>query len=373
MASVNSLYEFLKNKYAANEPIFLAEIKIPDKSDASIRQQIKKLTEDGRLKRFDTGIYYLPQKSLFRSGSTLSVDDVIRRKYLMDGTSRCGYLGGILFANQLGLTTQVPGVYEVYSNKATTDYRETQLASLRIILRKPYVKVDDENAAVLQLLDLLKEIMEVSEVEGNLGGVTYDTTKYTFNVSVEYDEDAGKLTATMSNADGMEFINTYKAADVTINLVAHKTLEGADLSEGEFAFVVENEAGEVVATGTNDASGNVTFGGLTFTEEGTYTYRIKEVNTEVENITYDDSVYTVTVTVTDDKNGNLVAKASVDGGSANFINTFTPPEEDEEVPPKTPGVKTGDDNNIGGWLGLMALAAAGASGLYIRRRREDQE
>ena len=213
----------------------------------------------------------------------------------------------------------------------------------------------------------------VSEVEGDLGGVTYDTTKYTFNVSVEYDEDAGKLTATMSNADGMEFINTYKAADVTINLVAHKTLEGADLSEGEFAFVVENEAGEVVATGTNDASGNVTFGGLTFTEEGTYTYRIKEVNTEVENITYDDSVYTVTVTVTDDKNGNLVAKASVDGGSANFINTFTPPEEDEEVPPKTPGVKTGDDNNIGGWLGLMALAAAGASGLYIRRRREDQE
>ena len=167
MSSINSVYDFLIKKYTANEPIFLAEVKIPGKTDASIRQQIKKLTEDGRLKRFDTGIYYLPQKSLFRSGSTLSVDDVIRRKYLMDGASRCGYLGGILFANQLGLTTQAPGVYEVYSNKATTDYRETQLASLRIILRKPYVKVDDENAAVLQLLDLLKEIMEVSEVEGN--------------------------------------------------------------------------------------------------------------------------------------------------------------------------------------------------------------
>lgn len=167
MSRINSVYDFLINKYVANEPIFLAEVEIPGKTAATIRQQFKKLTEDGRLKRFDTGIYYLPQKSMFRSGSTLSVNDVIRRKYLMDGDSRCGYLGGILFANQLGLTTQVPGVYEVYSNKATTDYRETQLASIRIILRKPYVKVDDENAAVLQLLDLLKEIMEVSEVEGN--------------------------------------------------------------------------------------------------------------------------------------------------------------------------------------------------------------
>lgn len=46
---------------------------------------MKKLTESGQLKRFDTGIYYIPKKSMFRSGSTLSVDEVIRRKYLADG------------------------------------------------------------------------------------------------------------------------------------------------------------------------------------------------------------------------------------------------------------------------------------------------
>ena len=125
------------NNYKANEPIFLSELNISGIKAVSVRQQMKKLTEDGRLKRFDTGIYYIPKKSMFRSGSVLSVDEVIRKKYLVDGVNRCGYLGGILFANQLGLTTQVPGVYEVYTNKATTEYRETKLANLRVILRKP--------------------------------------------------------------------------------------------------------------------------------------------------------------------------------------------------------------------------------------------
>ena len=127
---------------------------------------MKKLTEDGRLKRFDTGIYYIPKKSIFRSGSVLSVDEVIRKKYLVDGVNRCGYLGGILFANQLGLTTQVPGVYEVYTNKATTEYRETKLANLRVILRKPYCEINERNVATLQFLDLIKEVVDISEVEG---------------------------------------------------------------------------------------------------------------------------------------------------------------------------------------------------------------
>ena len=102
----------------------------------------------------ETNLYEPRHKVMFRSGSSLSVDEVIRRKYLADGGNCCGYVGGILFANQLGLTTQVPGVYEVYTNKATTEYRETRLANLRVILRKPYCVIDEKNAATLQFLDL---------------------------------------------------------------------------------------------------------------------------------------------------------------------------------------------------------------------------
>ena len=166
MALINEVYEYIENKYKPNEPIFLAELDIPDMKPVSVRQQMKKLTEEVRLKRFDAGIYYIPKKSMFRSGSTLSIDEVIRKKYLQDGVNRCGYVGGILFANQLGLTTQVPALYEVYTNKATTEYRETKLANLRVILRKPYCEIDTENAETLQFLDLIKEVVDISEVDG---------------------------------------------------------------------------------------------------------------------------------------------------------------------------------------------------------------
>lgn len=166
MALMNDVYSYLEENYQLNEPIFLSELNIPGMKAVSVRQQMKKLTEAGQLKRFDTGIYYIPKKSMFRSGSVLSVNDVVRKKYLTDGENCCGYIGGLLFANQLGLTTQISSVYEIYTNKATTEYRETKLANLRVILRRPCCEVDEKNAATLQFLDLLKEVVDITEVDG---------------------------------------------------------------------------------------------------------------------------------------------------------------------------------------------------------------
>ena len=73
----------------------------------------------------------------------------------------------MLLANQLGLTTQVPMVFEVITNKATTAYRETRLGNYRVIVKRPSVNVTPENAAVLQFLDLLKEVTDVSELNGS--------------------------------------------------------------------------------------------------------------------------------------------------------------------------------------------------------------
>ena len=166
MAQIDEIYSYLQNNYGLNEPIFLSDLEIPGVKPTSLRPQLKKLIEDGSLKRFDAGIYYLPKQSMFRFGSMMSPDDVIRKKYLLDGESRCGYLSGILFANQLGLTTQMPTTYEVYTNKATTDYRDTTVGSIRVIIRRPYVEVNDSNVIVLQFLDLIKEVSDISELEG---------------------------------------------------------------------------------------------------------------------------------------------------------------------------------------------------------------
>lgn len=160
------LYDYLVSSYKEDEPIFLADIKIEGMTNANLRQQIKKLTDDGRIKRFDTGIYFLPKKTLFRSGSQLSKEKVIEQKYLIEANKRCGYIGGIMFANQMGLTTQVPMTYEIVTNKATKDFRETSLAKSRVIVRKPRTEVTEENYKILQFLDLLKDVDIIAELAG---------------------------------------------------------------------------------------------------------------------------------------------------------------------------------------------------------------
>ena len=152
------LFEYLLETYGQNEPIFVSDIRYKDWSTNYIRQQVKKLTDERKLRRYDTGIYFIPKPSPFRSGSQLSRDKVITQKYLTDNGKLCGYVGGVMFANQLGLTTQVPMICEVTTNKATNDYREVKLASSVIALRRPRLPVTESNYKQLQLLDLLKDI-----------------------------------------------------------------------------------------------------------------------------------------------------------------------------------------------------------------------
>lgn len=158
------LYSYLMDKYGENEPIIVSDIKLKGMSDSRLRQQIMKLNEEGKLKRYDTGIYYIPKKSLFRSGAQLSCDKVIEAKYLRSSDGRCGYFSGLMFANLMGLTTQVSMTYDIVTNKATRDIRETTLAKSRIIVRKPRVPITEDNYRALQFLDLLKDIDTLAEV-----------------------------------------------------------------------------------------------------------------------------------------------------------------------------------------------------------------
>lgn len=166
MPQIEKVYRFIVENYRENEPIFLSDLVINDVKDVSVRQQVKKLTEEGRLRRYATGIYFLPKESMFKFGSTLSIHEIINKKYISDGKSVCGYFTGLSFANSIGLTTQNPAVFEVCSNKATTDYREIEIGNFRIELRKPYVTISNKNVAALQFLDLMKDVSKLSELEG---------------------------------------------------------------------------------------------------------------------------------------------------------------------------------------------------------------
>ena len=159
-------FDYLLNTYGTNEPIFVSDITYDGMTQNNIRQQIMNYAAAGKLKRYDTGIYYIQKDSIFKTVPSLSQNSVIEKKYLYSGTERCGYISGINFANRIGITTQVPASCEVVTNKASKDYREATLASEKIIIRKPRTMINESNYKSLQFLDLLKDIDLYSELEG---------------------------------------------------------------------------------------------------------------------------------------------------------------------------------------------------------------
>lgn len=179
---------------------------------------------------------------------------------------------------------------------------------------------------------------EVTEVKGDLPGVTYDAEKKTFTVTLK-DDGNGNLSATTSNADGQPlfaFKNSYgvepKTSSITDTIQIQKVLEGRTLNKGEFTFqLTENVDGKdtVVATGTNDADGKVTFESIEYTKPGNHTYTVREQIPEgaadgvYEGVTYDKAIYTITTEVTDNGDGTLqVTHAVKDDEKITFTNKY---------------------------------------------------
>lgn len=192
------------------------------------------------------------------------------------------------------------------------------------------------------------------EVKGDAKGITYDETVYTAHVSVTDNAETGALKATVTYGEAGEpvFKNTYKADPSNpITFGATKTLNGRELTAGEFTFELVDANGEVVATATNNADGSVVFPDpVVFSEAGTYTYQVREVlpedddaNTEGvqrERVTYDETVWTATVTVTDDMQGSLHASVSYGDGASlpSFVNTYVAPPLIPDTGDHTSGV-----------------------------------
>ena len=160
----------------------------------------------------------------------------------------------------------------------------------------------------------------VKEQNGKLGGVTYDDKTYRIKVTVT--DNAGQLEAAVEYPDGQEITNTYQAASVSKVLKANKALTGANLADDQFTFELVNKAtDQVVQTAKNKADGTVTFPAETYTEVGNHTYIIREKNDGSKGYTYDDKTVEVTVVVTDNGQGQLVATETY-AKPAEFSNNY---------------------------------------------------
>lgn len=210
--------------------------------------------------------------------------------------------------------------------------------------------------------DLGEHSYTVCEVAGEAGGVTYDKNEYDVKVSVT-DNHNGTLSAKASSDGAIEFKNSYVADPTSVSFSATKVLDGAELKDGQFSFVLKDDEGNELQTAKNAADGTVSFQPVEFAGPGTHDFTIAEVNDNQANVTYDDASYQLTVNVTDDGEGHL--SASVDGQPPVFKNTYTAPAQpkDDQKPAqkaqKKPIVpKTGDATNVIAPVVILVVAAA---------------
>lgn len=152
------IYEYISENYKELEPIFVSNLPTDGSSKSALTQRLTALCKKGLLDKYDNGIYYIPKKSRLNVNVGLSADTVAKYKYVSDGKAVKGYYAGHTFANQLGLTTQVPRIVEIVSNNSSAKYRDVEIGKRHFVVRKSTLKIDSENVYVLQLLDLLKNI-----------------------------------------------------------------------------------------------------------------------------------------------------------------------------------------------------------------------
>lgn len=219
-------------------------------------------------------------------------------------------------------------------------------------------------------------------------GVTYDGTTYTVVTTVS-DNGDGTLTATHKlegTTESAGFTNKYHAMPTQVSIGAIKVLEGRELKKDEFSFKLVGE--DIESTVTNDADGKINFDKFEYDEPGTYVYAISEVKGDEAGMTYDKSVFTATVNVVDDGEGNLKANVTFTKGDKSvegivFNNTYKKPETPVPTPdPGTPKTVTNIVKTVKGFLPttgdqqaaallmafVIAMAGVGALVWGIRKR-----
>jgi len=157
------IYNYLKDNYSSGEPIFASDLVIEGITEENLRYHLKKLTDEGKLCRFEPGVYYFPKTDIFGEQMIMSTDTVVLHKYIQRKGKRVGYYSGYMLANRMGLSTQVPFTVEITSNFAPAVVRAVVIKDRKFILRRPAVEITEENAAVLQFLDCLKDIDKCAE------------------------------------------------------------------------------------------------------------------------------------------------------------------------------------------------------------------
>ena len=164
------LWKYICENYSPGEPIVASDIDI-GLSEVNKRRQLKLLTDSGKLSRFENGIYYIPKKSLLGGSVAIPPEIVVEKKYIARNDKIMGYYSGYVFANKIGISTQMPFVQEIVTNEMGNPIKRLDYNGRTFIVRKSRCEITEDNVYTLQFLELLKDIETYSEL-------TKEETKY---------------------------------------------------------------------------------------------------------------------------------------------------------------------------------------------------
>lgn len=147
-------FDYLIKTYGYNEAIMLNEISFDGYSVPWIKKYLSKLCEEGKIIRFEKGIYYIPTDTLLGK-SKLDPRKVVIKKYINDGDGEIGYYSGTTFINMIGLSSQMPNKLEIYTNNEAAKVREVSVGNLNVLLRRSRTEINSNNCAVMSFLELM--------------------------------------------------------------------------------------------------------------------------------------------------------------------------------------------------------------------------
>jgi hypothetical protein len=160
------IMQTLIGKYDYNEPIILKDVKLDGISDENIRQIFSRLVKNGQIERYDQGVYYIPKVTPLGK-SRIPARKVYEKKFISDQKSTFGFYTGLTLQNAIGLTSQVPNIIEIVTNREKSRLRELAVGNQKLRLRKARTTVTSRNVKTLQLLELMNslDVKQLSDKE----------------------------------------------------------------------------------------------------------------------------------------------------------------------------------------------------------------
>lgn len=246
----------------------------------------------------------------------------------------------------------------------------------------------NEVFCVITVYHIVLSIAQIDDATSSLDGQFELVREELHKATIVIDEASGVPSQTTVfkeiTGESIEFVNTYAPSPSEYGLGAKKTLIGRELKSGEFTFNLylaqydaENDKwvkGKLLEQAKNDENGNIIFKNRSSNESSVYNYFITEkVDNSIENVTFDTTEYMITVTCTDNLNGNIDIsyKYEADGNTVdeiNFKNTYEKPQPQPEDNNELP--LTGDRTNLNLWFALFFISGASLFGTVYFEKRE---